>query len=233
MTTNDDLINAAPVAYPGPIDDELVAAADRYAVACERFRNVAVFGSLFRMHDDEPEAANKRRERAIVDAVDEKRAAIANLIRIATRRRADQSAPTDTDIDRAYGQYDSDIRAHGVEDFSAFSDAIKAKIVAPSDPASLIDLQADINAWGAATFPDATLASVIAHFAEESDELRCAPSLDDLRTEIADCAILLMQIAGHAEIDLFEAIAEKMIVNRSRTWHPVDAGYSKHDDAGS
>lgn len=104
----------------------------------------------------------------------------------------------------------------------------------------LDELQRQIGEWGYATFPSATDRSVLAHFLEEAIELNNAilsRDWDDptanIAEEAADCATLIIQLAHRNGFSLFEAVRKKFDVNQRRTWHQVDAGYSKHDEVSA
>ena len=76
-------------------------------------------------------------------------------------------------------------------------------------------LQIRLAAWMAKTFPEADEASVLAHLKREVEsELHEGCELD----EIADVAILAMQLASKRGANLRELIEAKHEVNLGRTW---------------
>ncbi|MHB1131675.1 MAG: dATP/dGTP pyrophosphohydrolase domain-containing protein [Chloroflexota bacterium] len=84
-----------------------------------------------------------------------------------------------------------------------------------SDVQTLDDLQAELGAWGDATFGTGDRGSaVLAHFAEEVIELVGSEEPE----EAADCAILLLQFAHRRGFSLREAIERKYEKNQRRQW---------------
>jgi NTP pyrophosphatase (non-canonical NTP hydrolase) len=57
-------------------------------------------------------------------------------------------------------------------------------------------------------------AEILEHF-QFTDEIR---DKDELGAELADVALYLLQLASISEIDLEEAILNKIEVNKKRTW---------------
>lgn len=89
--------------------------------------------------------------------------------------------------------------------------------------------QRDIHRWALETFPHGTDASIIAHLREELEELSAAlhvrgtlPRLLALQEEIADCVILLMNLASRHGISVEGAVDAKMAVNRQRKWQKTE-----------
>lgn len=80
--------------------------------------------------------------------------------------------------------------------------------------------QREISEWAQTTFPHQTPHSKIAHLKKEVRELEEAPS--DL-VEMADCYILLLNLAEMAGGDLLTEAKKKMKVNRARKWGKPDA----------
>lgn len=104
---------------------------------------------------------------------------------------------------------------------------------------TLDEFQAEIGAWGDATFPKSNAQSVIAHFREEADEFLAEweqPTDAGTRTledEAADCFLLVTQFAHKCGFSLYEAAERKMAINRTRKW-TVDAGtHTKHEEVPS
>lgn len=86
--------------------------------------------------------------------------------------------------------------------------------------------QHQVNDWQLETFPDSTLASVLAHLREEHDELQLDPSAE----ECADVFLLLLTVANKQGFSLSEAVWSKFFINRQRTWHQTKHGYRKHTE---
>lgn len=93
---------------------------------------------------------------------------------------------------------------------------IRARMTVPT----LESVLADVVAWGQQTFRQATLFSTVEHLRREAEELAANPTSE---SEIADVLILLAQVAARQGISLVDAVSQKMIVNRSRTWGAPDA----------
>lgn len=110
------------------------------------------------------------------------------------------------------------------------------------------DLILDVQAIHEVLFPNATLASQIAKYEEESEELQLAYSLENVFEEFADvfivaCGIrrfslilgtdLLKQIIDSVKhhddkITLMKAVCKKMNKNQTRDWGEASSGYYKH-----
>lgn len=101
--------------------------------------------------------------------------------------------------------------------------------------------QREVGEWGVATFPQSTLASIMAHLREEVAELdhevRGWKNFSGpgryfqqvaIGEELADCYLLMLHMAHRVGIDLDMAAAEKFDTNRQRTWHDDGRGYAKH-----
>lgn len=104
---------------------------------------------------------------------------------------------------------------------------------------TLREMQAEIGAWGDATFPRSTADTVLSHFREEADELLFAGTgpagspADFAPEEAADCLILLIQFAHKCGFRLADAAEAKMQINRARTWKvdsPEPGGHVKHEE---
>jgi NTP pyrophosphatase (non-canonical NTP hydrolase) len=105
-------------------------------------------------------------------------------------------------------------------------------------PASDIDwtsiraVQAEITAWASSRFPHRTDHHAIYKLmVEEIPEL--AMHLKEHGTigigpELADCFILLMDLASLWNVDLVGAIREKMLINYSRQWSMDVNGIMQH-----
>lgn len=85
--------------------------------------------------------------------------------------------------------------------------------------ASTTEFQREISTWAAQTFPGQTPASKVEHLIEEVNELRDNPSDGE---EMADCVILLFNLAEMGGFDLLEEARKKMAKNKLRKWGPPD-----------
>jgi dCMP deaminase len=84
----------------------------------------------------------------------------------------------------------------------------------------------EVNTWQAATFPHATPASVVEHLRREVNELADDPT--DL-SELADVVILAAALSLTLCVDLKTIVAEKLAINRARTWgEPDHLGVVEH-----
>lgn len=85
--------------------------------------------------------------------------------------------------------------------------------------------QIEVGKWQAQTFPDSTINTVLAHLAEEVDELRRDPNPE----EAADVLMLLLAVATKLDFSLMDAAREKFEINKGRRWGVTTAeGYTKH-----
>lgn len=80
--------------------------------------------------------------------------------------------------------------------------------------------QEEVSTWAAETFPHQTPQSKIAHLRKEIEELAEAP---DDGEEMADCFILLLNLAEMAGVNLMAEAQRKMGINRNRKWDEPDA----------
>lgn len=84
----------------------------------------------------------------------------------------------------------------------------------------------EVNEWQAVTFPRATPASVVEHLRREVQELVADPT--DL-SELADVVFLAVGLAYELGVDLKAVVAEKLAVNKARTWgQPDEHGVVEH-----
>ena len=110
------------------------------------------------------------------------------------------------------------------------------------------DLILDVQVVHEKLFPQATLASQIAKYEEESEELQLANTMEDIIEEFADvfivaCGIrrfspilgtdllkhVITTIKNHKDkITLMVAVCEKMNKNQERDWGEQSSGYYKH-----
>ena len=82
-------------------------------------------------------------------------------------------------------------------------------------------LQQEIVEWADEVFPERTLTNALTKLVLEEvpelwRDLRDTGSLNPL--ELADVAILLLDVAHLADIDLEVAVRDKMQINRNRAW---------------
>lgn len=93
-----------------------------------------------------------------------------------------------------------------------------------------------INEWERATFPGQTALGKAEHLKKEVEEL-CVElekdlTSDDCKTEVADCFILLLNIAARTGMDaaeLLSVIDRKMIINKNRKWGKINSmGFATH-----
>jgi hypothetical protein len=91
---------------------------------------------------------------------------------------------------------------------------------------TLDELQADIGAWGDATFPHSTQESVIKHLRDEANN-ELVPDCDP--EEIADVAMLAVQLAHKRGLSLDALLRAKLAKNKARKWAFDPAkGFSTH-----
>ena len=91
-----------------------------------------------------------------------------------------------------------------------------------SSPAacSVSEFQSEVSKWAFQTFPHQTPHSKMTHLRKEIDEL--AEDTSD-GEEMADCFILLLNLAEMAGVDLMTEARRKMEINRKRKWGAPDA----------
>ena len=84
----------------------------------------------------------------------------------------------------------------------------------------------EVNEWQAVTFPRATPASVVEHLRREVAELVADPTDT---SELADVVFLAVGLAYELGVDLATVVAQKLAVNRARTWgKPDEFGCVEH-----
>jgi NTP pyrophosphatase (non-canonical NTP hydrolase) len=92
--------------------------------------------------------------------------------------------------------------------------------------------QADIAAWGEATFgPAANPADLVRRARQELDELVTAVEAGDVAEaslEMADVMILLYRLAQDMGCDLNDSVTQKMAINRARKWTRAGDGTGRH-----
>jgi hypothetical protein len=98
-------------------------------------------------------------------------------------------------------------------------------------PSGLLSFQRMVAQWGRETFPRQSTSGVMAHLEDEIQELKENPADPE---ELADCFLLLLQLASRAgvkEVDLLDAAKRKHEVNRDRKWGaPDERGVCRHVD---
>jgi len=98
------------------------------------------------------------------------------------------------------------------------------------------ETQKSISDWARKTFGDPKINALSNKFCCEVDELSLALKnvssgefeLLDIRAELADCHILLVQIADYFGQNLNKCVDEKMNANRDRTWKISGDGVGQH-----
>jgi NTP pyrophosphatase (non-canonical NTP hydrolase) len=93
---------------------------------------------------------------------------------------------------------------------------------------SLRNIQEDIGDWSQRQFPNGSTRGLLAHIRSEVDELQAelsGPSgdpadYDDVAVahEIADIVILTANLSRRLNVDLVQAVNDKMWINYHRTW---------------
>lgn len=115
----------------------------------------------------------------------------------------------------------------------------KAKTSFASEPLPLVvtrhtlpgsdiaQLQGEIAEWANSTIPDRTAYSTVAKLLEEIGELIASERMSDPQ-ELADVAILVLDLFYLQEVDMVDAVRSKMMVNVRRNWRIADNGSAKH-----
>lgn len=88
-------------------------------------------------------------------------------------------------------------------------------------------LQHEIAAWIEPINPSRTPYSTIAKILEELGELIASERMSD-PLELADVAILVLDLFHLQRVDLAEAVRAKLDINRQRTWRIADSGAMSH-----
>lgn len=96
---------------------------------------------------------------------------------------------------------------------------------------SLDDLTIEMENWIGSVLPERSPFDTAIKLVEESSELLHAlHHRGDVATELADCLVLLLDIALLEDVDLQSAFEEKMEINRNRKWQQRQ-GTLKHENA--
>lgn len=89
-----------------------------------------------------------------------------------------------------------------------------------------LQFQREVSEWAQATFPGQTPASKLKHLCEEFEELKRDPTDGE---EMADCFILLLNLAEMNGHDLMHEARQKLAKNRARKWgEPDEFGVCHH-----
>ena len=99
--------------------------------------------------------------------------------------------------------------------WKAVAEALKA------ENERLAGLQNRIFTWARQTFgAEQRQDGIFAHLTREIKELgKSIPESDP--DELADCTILLFELAGYAEVDLLDEVEKKFTINQQRKWGPM------------
>lgn len=92
---------------------------------------------------------------------------------------------------------------------------------------SIKQLQAEIAQWADQLNPDRTALSLIAKMLEELGELIASERQDD-PNELADVLILALDLAHIKNVDIAQAVHNKMQINKQRQWRIADNGAMSH-----
>ena len=92
---------------------------------------------------------------------------------------------------------------------------------------TVTDLQELIAAWADQIVPERTALSTIAKLLEELGELIASEKMED-PAELADVAILVLDLFHLQGVDLEMAVKQKMLINASRHWEVSDNGAARH-----
>lgn len=92
---------------------------------------------------------------------------------------------------------------------------------------SVKQLQLEIADWIGPINPNRTAHSTIAKILEELGELIASERMSD-PLELADVAILVLDLFYLQDVDLADAVRQKMTINRARTWRIADNGAMSH-----
>ena len=96
-----------------------------------------------------------------------------------------------------------------------------------------IETSQSIAQWGTETFGNAASVKAYALRAQEElteliEAIENGEPDKDIALEAADVTILLHRIAGTLGLELYEAVDEKMRINREREWTPDGNGVGRH-----
>jgi len=96
-----------------------------------------------------------------------------------------------------------------------------------------IETSHTIAQWGTETFGDADSVKAYAVRAQEElaeliEAIENGESHSDIAHEAADVTILLHRITSTLGLELYDAVDEKMTINRKRKWTPSGNGVGQH-----
>lgn len=128
---------------------------------------------------------------------------------------------------------DENVTPTGLTKVDAFADRLRS-LLQPATPDSakgdLDALQREIGSWGDATFPNSTQASILAHL---RDEVSREVTVDCDPEELADAAMLVIQLCHKRHLSLDSLLREKLTKNKARKWRFDPArGFSVHIQEG-
>lgn len=92
---------------------------------------------------------------------------------------------------------------------------------------SVHELQTEIADWIDPLNPDRTPLSTIAKLLEELGELIASERMND-PLELADVAILVLDLFYLQKVDLPDAVRAKLLINKARDWRIADSGAMRH-----
>ena len=92
---------------------------------------------------------------------------------------------------------------------------------------NISDLQELVAAWADQIVPERTAMSTIAKLLEEIGELIASERMNDPE-ELADVAILVLDLFHIQGVNLEMAVKQKMLINSSRHWEVADNGAARH-----
>lgn len=92
---------------------------------------------------------------------------------------------------------------------------------------NVIELQQLIAEWIDPLNPSRTPLSTISKLLEEVGELIASERMED-PLELADVAILVLDLFYIQGVDLEEAVRQKMAINKNRSWRTADNGSMRH-----
>lgn len=112
-----------------------------------------------------------------------------------------------------------------INEYAGVEKSLKSQIEELEKEKNLIK---EINEWQDKTFPDANPYSIFSHMVKEFVELR--DNIND-PMEQADIFILLVGLAHNTNVNLMQAVKEKLEINKNRTWgKPDENGVIEHID---
>lgn len=98
----------------------------------------------------------------------------------------------------------------------------------------MVETQKSIHDWALATFGEIknieTIHERLMQEVEEYDDIILSGDYTKAVDEMADCLIVLYQVASTLGVDLHEAVNRKMDINRRRKWKLHGDGTAQHID---